>query len=100
MASTVSVRLENSILKDLTKVENKWKADRSEVVRRLLNNAIKEWRVKDVLERLKEGKLTISGAAKEAGLSLWEVIDLAKRENIDWVGYNKEDLERDLKLLE
>lgn len=100
MASTISVRLESNILKDLDKVENKWQTDRSEVIRRLLTNAVKNWKIKDALERLKERKITISEAAKDAEVSLWEMIDLAKHENIDWIEYNKEDLKRDLKLLE
>ena len=100
MASTISVRLESNILKDLDKVENKWQTDRSEAIRRLLINAVKNWKIKDALERLKERKITISEAAKDAEVSLWEMIDLAKHENIDWIGYNEEDLKRDLKLLE
>ncbi len=100
MASTISVRLESNILKDLDKVENKWQTDRSEVIRRLLVNAVKNWKIKDALERLKERKITISEAAKDAEVSLWEMMDLAKHENIDWIEYNKEDLKRDLKLLE
>ena len=100
MASTISVRLESNILKDLDKVENKWQTDRSEAIRRLLINAVKNWKIKDALERLKERKITISEAAKDAEVSLWEMIDLAKHENIDWIEYNKEDLKRDLKLLE
>lgn len=100
MASTISVRLESNILKDLSKVENKWQTDRSEAIRRLLANAVKNWKIKDALERLKERKITISEAAKDAEVSLWEMIDLAKHENIDWIEYNKEDLKRDLKLLE
>ncbi len=100
MASTISVRLESNILKDLDKVETKWQTDRSEAIRRLLINAVKNWKIKDALERLKERKITISEAAKDAEVSLWEMIDLAKHENIDWIGYNEEDLKRDLKLLE
>lgn len=99
MASTISVRLGKDVLKDLAKVEKKWQADRSEAIRRLLAQSIKEWKVKNVLEELKERKITISGAAKKAEVSLWSMIDLAKQEKIDWIEYNKEDLERDLKLL-
>ncbi len=99
MASTISVRLGKHVLKDLAKVENKWQADRSESIRRLLVWSIKEWKVKNALEELKERKITLGGAAKKAEIPLWSMIDLAKHENIDWIEYNKEDLERDLKLL-
>ena len=98
MASTISVRLGKDVLKDLAKVEKKWQADRSEAIRRLLVQSIKEWKVKNVLEELKERRITMSGAAKKAEVSLWNIIDLAKQEKIDWIEYDKEDLERDLKL--
>lgn len=99
MASTISVRLGKHILKDLVKVEKKWQADRSEAIRRLLVRSLTEWKVKDALEELKARKITISEAAKKSGVPLWNMIDLAKQEKIDWIEYNKEDLERDLKLL-
>lgn len=99
MASTISVRLGKPILKDVTKIEKKWQADRSEVIRRLLVQSIKEWKIKNALEELKARNITISGAAKKAEVSLWKMIDLASQEKIDWIEYNKEDLERDLKLL-
>jgi len=50
-----------------------------------------------VLVKLKEHKISIGKAAKLCGLSLWEMLDLAKQNNIDWTGYSKEDIERDLK---
>lgn len=98
--STISVRLAKDILKDLSEVEAKWETDRSEAIRRLLSNAIKEWKTRDALEKLRERKVTISGAAELADLSLWEMIDLSMKEKIDWIEYGKDDLEQDLKLLE
>lgn len=100
MASTISVRLGKPILKDLVKVEEKWQTDRSEAIRRLLAQAVKDWKVKNALDELRERMITISGAAKKAEIPLWKMMDLAKNEKIDWIEYSKEDLERDLKLLE
>ena len=99
MTSTISVRLGKSILRDLNRVEKKWHADRSEVVRRLLNEAVKEWKVKDALDELRESKITIGEAAKKSEKPLWRIIDLAGKENIDWIGYSQDDLDRDLKHL-
>jgi len=99
MASTVSVRLKRNILNDLVKIEKKWQTDKSEAIRRLLTQSIKKWKIENALEELKAHNITISGAAKKAGIPLWNMIDLAKQKNIDWIEYNKEDLERDLRIL-
>ena len=99
MATTISVRLDKSLLKDLSKIEKNWQADRSEAIRRLLVKAVSSWKIQNMLERLKEHKISIGKAAEECGLSLWEMLDIAKEDNVDWTGYSKEDLERDLEVL-
>ena len=64
-----------------------------------LKEASDEELMQKALEELKEHKISIGKAAKLCGVSLWEMLDLAKQENIDWTGYSKEDLEKDLKFL-
>lgn len=99
MATTISVRLGSDILKELAEVENRWRTDRSEVVRRLLVSSIQELKIKNALEDVAAHKLSIGKASEKCGISLWEMLELLKEKNIDWVGYSDEDLERDLKLL-
>ncbi|MBI2144332.1 UPF0175 family protein [Candidatus Woesearchaeota archaeon] len=99
MAATISVRLGESVLKDLAEVEDRWQADRSEVVRRLLISSIHELKMRTALEDVAAHKKSIGKAAEECGVSLWEMLELVKERNIDWTGYSEEDLEKDLKLL-
>ena len=99
MATTVSVRLDKALLRDLSEIEKNWQADRSEAIRRLLAKAVSSWKIQNILERLREHKISIGKAAEECEVSLWEMIDLTKENNIDWTGYSKEDLERDLEVL-
>lgn len=96
---TISVRLDKDLIKGLKTIEKRLNAERSEVIRKLLSEAIRNWKAKKVLEDLREHKISLCKAAKECNLSLWEMLDLAKKNNIDWTGYNREDLERDLKVL-
>ena len=100
MATTISVRLDKSLLKDLSAIEKNWQADRSEAIRRLLVKAVSSWKIQISLENLRKHKISIGKAAEECNLPLWEMFDLVKENNIDWTGYSKEDLERDLKVLE
>ena len=99
MAETMSVRVGEDLLRALSKLEKQWQIDRSEVLRRLLVKALQEWKVENALERLKEKKISIGRAAKEAEISLAEMLDLVRDRKIDWVGYSDEDLKRDLEIL-
>lgn len=99
MVETVSVRLGSEIQRDLIKVERTWQIDRSEVIRRLLVEAIKQWKIEKALKDISEHKISIGKAAEECGISIWEILDLTKKKNIDWTGYSDEDLKRDLAVL-
>lgn len=94
--ATISLRVEDSFVKELEQVEKNWQADRSEVVRRLLNRSLQEWKIERNLELLREGKISIGKAAEECALPLWEMLEVVKTRAIDWTGYSSEDLERDL----
>ncbi len=100
MATTISLRLDKSILKDLSIIEKNWQADRSEAIMRLLVKAVNSWKLQNALEKLREHKISIGKSAEECEVSLWEMLDLAKEGRIDWTAYSNEDLERDLGILE
>ena len=96
----ISVRLDEKSMEDLEKVVDEWHSDRSETIRRLLAKALKQWKIEKALSQLRDHKISIGTAAKICGLDIWEMIELAKENNIDWTGYGKQDLEKDLMILE
>lgn len=96
---TISVRVEDELVEDLAEVEKTWQADRSEVVRRLLVKSLQEWKVEQALEKLRSHTISLGRAAEECGLSLWDMLELAKQKNIGWTNYSADDLEHDLALL-
>ncbi len=98
MTETISVRLGKDIGKELLEVEKKWHIDRSEVIRRLLAKAIKDWKIENALERLAAHKITLGKAAEESGVSIWEMLDIVKDKGVDWIGLTPEDIEKDLKI--
>ena len=100
MATTVSVRLDKALLRDLSEIEKNWQADRSEAIRRLLAKAVNSWKMHNMLEKMMEHKISIGKAAEECGLLMWEMLDILKENNVDWTRYSKEDLERDIRILE
>ncbi|MBI5072543.1 UPF0175 family protein [Candidatus Woesearchaeota archaeon] len=99
MASTISVRIEKPTLQALTLVEKNWHTNRSEAIKRLLDKALKEWKIENALEQIKEHKLSVGKAAEACELPLWEMLNLLKQKNIDWTGYSQKELEKDLALL-
>jgi predicted HTH domain antitoxin len=62
-------------LAELTKLE---KVDLSSI----LSSVLKEWIQKEAMKLYQEGKLTISRASEILGISIWEMADLIKKENI------------------
>ena len=100
MSTTISVRLDEGVLRDLSIIEKRWQTDRSESIRRLLAEAVQSWKIKDTLDKLRQHKVSIGKASKECDISLWEMLDLVRKNNIDWTEYSKEDLEKDLNALE
>lgn len=100
MSTTISVRLDKDLLRGLSMVEKRWQTDRSESIRRLLAEAMQSWKIKDTLDKLQQHRISIGKASKECGISLWEMLDLVRKHNIDWTEYSKEDLEKDLNALE
>jgi len=69
------------------------------VIRRFLSRAVKEWLIEKSLEEYEQGKLTLWQAAERCGLSLWEIIDEAKKRKIH-VPYTLEELKKELRELE
>ena len=100
MTETISFRLGKELEKDLYKVEKKWQIDRSEVIRRLLAGALREWKIQNAIEGVVNHSISVGKAARECDVSLWEILDRIKEKHIDWTEYSEDDLERDLKILE
>ena len=83
-------------MSDLVRMEKQSHKDRSELIRRLLADAIQQWKENNAVEQLRGRKVSLGKAAEFCGISLGEMMELASRHNVDWIGYTKEDLEKDL----
>ncbi len=98
-SSTISVRLDRPVLKELEEIEQKWQTDRSETIRRLLIKSIEEWKRKTVVDLFAEHKISIGKAAKLLNVSISEMLNVAKEHKIEFAAYDEGDLERELKIL-
>ena len=93
----LAVRIPEEIEREIQEVIEREGLDKATAVRTLLELGIGEWRKQTALELLRNGKVTFAKAAEMAKLSLWEFADLVKQRNIEWVRYEPEEIERELR---
>jgi len=93
----VGTRLPQSLIDDLEKIEKADQCDRSTALRKLLAGAIHEWKLDYYAKEYARGRITMSRAAEEAGVPLWEMLDYARKHKIP-AQYSIEDLEHDMQL--
>lgn len=91
----VTARLPRDMLREVERLAKKMKVDRSELIRRLLDFALQQKRVEEAVRAYQEGKVTLWKAAEIAGLSLREMMELARARKLV-VSYTIDDLRRDI----
>ena len=94
----VGTRLPLELVRDLELIENLEQSDRSTTVRKLLDKAIRDWKREHYARLYGEGKVSLARAAREAGVSIWEMMDYVRQRKIA-AQYDLEDFQRDLKSL-
>ena len=94
----VGTRLPDTVVRDLEAIEEVEQSDRSTTVRKLLSRAIHDWKLDHYSRQYGSGKLTLARAAREARVSLWEMMDYVKSKKIT-AQYELEDFQRDLKTI-
>jgi predicted HTH domain antitoxin len=95
---TITARVPDGLLKDLKKIEDEERTDRAEVIRRLLAEAIGEWKLRKALEMIRKRKASLRAAAKFAGIRYIELLDQVEKEAIP-LDYTLSDLRADMEAL-
>jgi len=95
---TVTTRVEEELAKAIDEVAKEEGMDRSTVIRRFLSKAVRDWLIEKSLTAYEEGKLTLWQAAERCRLSLWEMVEEAKKREVH-VPYTLEELREDVKAL-
>ena len=91
----VTARLPRDMLKEVERLAQREMVDRSELIRRLLDFALRQRRIEEALQVYREGKVTLWKAAEMSGMSLREMMELVKEKKIP-VSYTLDDLRRDI----
>lgn len=96
MAYVLSARVNRRLLKDIDFIAKVEMSDRGSVIRKLLREAIKKWRIDYAIKLYQEGKVSLWRAAEIARLSLWEFIDILAEKKV-LLNYTLREFEEDLK---
>jgi predicted HTH domain antitoxin len=92
---TTSVRLPEEYMVEIEEACKLEGVDKGAMLRKLIDAALKEYRIKRALERYREGKLSLWKAASIAKITYREALEELKRRNIPFQ-YKEEDLEMDI----
>ena len=95
----VGIKLPAELVRGLDLIECVEQSDRSGTVRRLLVSAIQQWKLDHCANLYGEEKLSLARAARDAGVSLWEMMSHARSIRIP-AQYDLQDLRHDLTVLQ
>lgn len=95
----VGIRLPAELVRGLEVIQNVEQSDRSATVRRLLASAIQQWNLDHYARLYGEGKISLARAARNAGVSLWEMMSHIRSRRIP-AQYDLEDLQHDLTVIQ
>ena len=95
---TVTARIPEDLLNDLKIIESEERTERAEVIRRLLAEAIRDWKLRKALEMIRERKASMRAAAKFAGIRYLEFLDRVEKEAIP-LDYTLSELRSDSEAL-
>jgi len=96
---SMGIRLPKELLKAIEEKAKEDSTDKSTVIRQILTSAIKERQKEKAAQLYKEGKITITAAAKTANLTVHEMINYLIKSGYK-TEYTLEDFRREIKLLQ
>jgi len=92
--ASISARLPDDEAEELERVAEMLGEDKSSVIRKALSEGLRDLRVKRAVERYQTGEVSVKQAARIAGVSLGEWLEIARERNLT-SQLTPEDLEHD-----
>ncbi len=78
----LNIRIPPKLVHDLDEISKAEQLDRTTVVKRLLQDAIKDWKLTYALRLYREDRITKERAAEIADVSIYEIIEAARQRTI------------------
>ena len=93
----MNTRVPVVILGEVENIAREEQTDKSSVVRKLLNRAIKDWKLEKAVKMYLKKKVTLEKSAEIAEISVRELITYLKEKELEIGNLSAEDLEDDIK---
>ena len=87
----IATRVDRRLYSRIEKIQDDIQADRSETIRRLIEEGAKHYELDKAMRLLRDGKVTVSKAAEIAGLSIWDIVETMRIRRIP-IPYSGEEL--------
>jgi predicted HTH domain antitoxin len=94
----VTVSIDENIRKELDVLSKEYHVDLSTLLKKLILRGLEFEKRKSVIKLYEDRKISLQKAAELLEISIWEMFELLKRENIH-IDYGFEELEEDLEPL-
>ena len=91
----VSLTVPKELLERSEKIAREKLEDRSTVMRELLALGLKQYMIKDAVNKYTEGKVSMEKAAELANVSIWKFLDIIKERKIP-IRYDLEDIKEEI----
>ncbi|WP_456328372.1 UPF0175 family protein [Archaeoglobus sp.] len=92
---TTSVRLPKEVVEEIEKLSKEEGIDKGTLIRKLIEESLREYKIKKALELYREGRVSLWKAAEIAGITYREALEELRKRNIPF-RYGLEDLEIDI----
>lgn len=79
---TISARIDEELVGEIERIMRRRGIDRSAAIRELLRLGIREYRLREVLELVRERRVTVWKAAEMAGVTYREMLDKLRDHNV------------------
>ncbi len=96
--NAIGIRLPKEVLLRIEKLSKEEQADRSTIIRKLVLLGYSDFVKEKAAEKYLTGKITMSEAARQADLTMWEMEKYLVESGFK-SSYSIEDLEKEVKLL-
>lgn len=83
MLNTTTLRIEDSVLKNISKMANKLHLDRGTFLRQLIMKAYGEELLETNINEYQKGKISLSELAEKTNKTIWETMEILKQRKIE-----------------
>lgn len=95
---SLGIRLDKKMVKELNQIADEEHVDRTTIIRKLIAEAIQNYKEDMVMQKYELGKISISKAAQDTGLTIGEIEEHMVKKGFK-SKYSTADLEREMELL-